>query len=81
MCKCCGGHGAKLKKETFSVEGMTCGHCTAAVEKAIRALPGCLAAEANLEAKTVKIEYDAAKLSIETIRKAIEDEGFSMPQA
>ena len=81
MCKCCGGHGVQLKKETFAVEGMTCAHCKAAVEKAVRALPGCLAAEVDLSGKQLKIEYDAAKLSAEAIQKAIEDEGFSVPQA
>nr|MBP9484379.1 heavy-metal-associated domain-containing protein [Negativicutes bacterium] len=50
MCKFCGCFRfGKPDKETIKVDGMSCGHCKNAVEKAVRALPGVLAAEVDLE--------------------------------
>lgn len=78
MCKTCGCHGGKIEKSTLTVEGMTCNHCKAAVEKAVRALPGVMAAEVDLPAKTLKIDYDPAKSSLDDIKKAVDDAGYKV---
>jgi len=79
MCKDCGCHGPELDRETITVEGMTCGHCKSAVEKAVRGLPGVLAAEVDLTAKTLKVEFDHHKSSLSEIKKTVEDVGFEVP--
>ena len=78
MCKTCGCHGAQVEKKVFTVEGMSCGHCKSAVENAARALTGVMAAEVNLDAKTLTVEYDPAKSTVADISAAIEDIGFSV---
>ena len=47
-----------MTTKTFSVNGMKCGHCKANVEQAILALEGVSRAEANLEEKSVTVEFD-----------------------
>ena len=42
--------------KVIHIEGMHCGHCTAAVEKALRALPGVEFAEADLEKKEARVK-------------------------
>jgi len=78
MCKFCGCHGGKIEKLNLTVEGMTCNHCKAAVEKAVRALPGVMAAEIDLAAKTLKADYDPAKSTLDDIKRAIDDAGYKV---
>ena len=58
-------------KTVLQVEGMMCGHCKAHVEKALLAVPGVTAAEADLDAKTATVtgEADRAAL-IAAVREA-----------
>lgn len=78
MCKSCGCHSAPLDKETITVEGMTCGHCKSSVEKAVRGLPGVMAAEVDLAAKTLKVEFDHHKSSLADIKQTVQDIGFDV---
>lgn len=64
--------------EVFSVQGMSCGHCTAAVSAALRQLKGVRSAQVTLEDNTAVVDYDATVVSRDTIIMAIEDEGFSV---
>ena len=45
-------------QSTFTVKGMTCDHCKATVEGAVKALGGVKAAEANLDSKIVSVDHD-----------------------
>ena len=63
-------------KETFEVNGMSCGHCTAAVERAVKNLKGIADVSVKLADKTATIVYDERIISRETIIMTIEDEGF-----
>lgn len=68
-----------MEKQTITVEGMSCGHCKNAVEKAVSALAGVTSAQVNLEAKTLTVAFDAAKTSLAKIKEVIEEEGFTAP--
>lgn len=57
------------------VEGMMCTHCKAAVEKALLAVSGVTAAEADLYAKQVTVSGTA---DIEALKQAIIEEGFEV---
>jgi Cu+-exporting ATPase len=49
------GQGAASDSAQLRVDGMTCGSCSAAVEKALRAAPGVLSASVNLMAGTAEV--------------------------
>lgn len=78
MCKTCGCHGGSIEKINLTVEGMTCNHCKAAVEKAVRALPGVMAAEVDLAAKTLKIDFDATKSGLDDVKRTVEEAGYKV---
>ncbi|OUM90750.1 MAG: hypothetical protein BAA01_07160 [Bacillus thermozeamaize] len=62
----------------LKVEGMTCGHCKAAVEKAVRGLNGVSSATVDLDKKTVAVDYEPGKVSTEEMKKAIAEEGYEV---
>jgi len=61
---------------TLKVEGMSCGHCVSAVEKAVGGAGA--SAKVDLAGKKVDIEYDDSKVSLDTIKAAIEDQGYDV---
>lgn len=65
-------------EKTINVQGMTCGHCKKSVEGALNELDGVSGAEVNLEAGNVKVNYDEAKVSLEDMQEAIEDQGYDI---
>lgn len=59
----------------IKIEGMTCGHCTSAVEKALARVPGVTAViRVSLENGEAQIEGEA---SPDQLIAAIEEEGFT----
>jgi copper chaperone len=67
-----------MDKITFNVDGMSCGHCKAAVEKALMGLEGVQTAEADLAAKTVQVTYDENNVNRDTLAGAITDAGYEV---
>ena len=59
----------------IGVDGMMCGHCTAAVEKACKGVPGVLAASADLEKKQVTVRGEA---ELQALEKAVEEAGYTV---
>jgi copper chaperone len=57
------------------VDGMSCGHCIAAVTKAVQALDAAAQLEIDLSAHSVRVDSSA---SIKQIVAAIEDAGYSV---
>ncbi len=64
---------AKIK-----IEGMSCGHCVARVEKALKSLDGVKTAEVSLEKKEAKVEYDSTKIEIDKFKDAVKDTGYKV---
>ena len=54
------GKGAASDAAQLRVDGMTCGACSSAVEKALRAAPGVLSASVNLIAGTAEVRGTTA---------------------
>ncbi len=69
--------GEKIMKTTIKVEGMTCGHCKAMVEKALGAVDGVTSATADLENKQAVIEHNEG-VSTDTLKKVIADAGYEV---
>lgn len=67
-----------IKKVTLNVEGMSCSHCVAAVNNAVNSLDGISNAKVDLEGKTVTVEYDDDKVALDSIKEAIEDQGYDV---
>lgn len=59
----------------YSVPGISCGHCKAAIEGEVGKLAGIERVEVDVEAKTVRVEGDA---SDETVRMAVDGAGFEV---
>ena len=60
----------------LKVEGMSCGHCVSAVEKAIAQIGA--KARVNLEQKLVSIDFDAEQISLDALYSAIQDQGYEV---
>ena len=60
-----------IKKE-LKVEGMSCGHCTAAVERLVNDVYGVISYTVSLP-NDVVIEFDETKTTIEDLKKIIND--------
>lgn len=66
-----------IKQTTFSVDGMTCGHCETAVVKAVKTIPGVQDATASRENKYVVITHEG-ELNKEDVGQKIADAGYSV---
>ncbi len=58
----------------LSIEGMTCSHCAANVEKSIAALNGIISVHADASNNIVEIESEA--INLDEISKAVTDAGY-----
>ncbi|MDT2046127.1 copper resistance protein CopZ [Priestia aryabhattai] len=67
-----------MEQTVLSVQGMSCGHCVKAVEGAVSELSGVKSVKVNLESATVEVEYDESKVSLETIKESIDDQGYDV---
>ncbi len=67
----------KTMKRVMKVNGMSCGHCKARVEKALLANPAVSAAVVDLAAATVAVEL-TAELSDGELKAIVEDAGYEV---
>ncbi|RXT07055.1 copper ion binding protein [Ammoniphilus sp. CFH 90114] len=65
-----------MKNVLLQVEGMSCGHCVKAIEGALKEIGA--AGQVNLANKSVSVSYDEAKVTIESIKEVIEDQGYDV---
>lgn len=63
-------------KKIISIEGMTCGHCVAHVEKALKSLPGAEGVKVDL--KKNQAEVKAISADDEAIKAAVADAGYAV---
>ena len=61
---------------TLVITGMTCGHCVAAVKKALAAVPGVEAVEVTLSPPRAVIAFDPSRTTVEMLTKATAEEGY-----
>ena len=61
---------------TIEVEGMTCGHCTARVEKALKSCSGVTKVKINLNKKNAVVWYGPSKTDTNEFVKKIEEAGY-----
>jgi len=59
---------------TYTVSGMSCGHCKAAVEQEVGRVPGVQSVSADFESKLVVVRGE--RLEDEALRAAIDEAGY-----
>ncbi len=65
-----------MKETNLKIEGMHCAGCSTRLEKVLNNLEGVEQAQVSLQEKKATIKYDENKISLESIKEAIEDAGF-----
>lgn len=65
-----------MSKATLKVSGISCGHCVASIEGALKKIG--VQGNVDLASKTVSVEYDEAKTTLDTVKGAIEDQGYDV---
>ncbi len=60
----------------IAIEGMSCGHCVARVEKALKGVTGVTAVEVSLAEKSASVTGEG--LADEALRAAVEDAGYEV---
>ncbi len=71
--------GKKSKiKLTLPVEGMTCASCVLRVEKALKGVTGVEDAVVNLATESATVEIEPSKVSVDNLKKAVEDAGYKI---
>jgi copper chaperone CopZ len=65
---------------TYSVTGMTCGHCAQAVTSELTALPGVAEVRVDLGTGSVTVT-SAAPLADEQVRAAVDEAGYELADA
>lgn len=65
------------KEVTIPVGGMTCASCSAAVERAVRKLPGVRSVSVNLATERAFVTYDPSAARLSGIKEAITRAGYT----
>lgn len=70
-------NGGKDMKKIITIEGMSCGHCKAAVEKALKSVEGVENAVVDLANKSADVTL-TKEVSNDTLSKAVTDAGYDV---
>lgn len=65
-----------MANTVLKVDGMSCGHCASAIEKALEESGA--SGKVDLAGKKVEVQYDESKVSLESLKAAIEDQGYDV---
>lgn len=73
-----GGLRMSVENAILTVHGMSCSHCESSIKKAVGALNGVISVMVDLGSKKVSVEFDQGKVSVDTIKATIEDQGYDV---
>ena len=65
-----------MNEATYTVTGMTCGHCVDAVTREVSGVAGVETVQVSLEAGTLLVRGDA--VSDEAVRAAVDEAGYQV---
>jgi copper chaperone len=65
--------------QTLKVQGMSCQHCVHAVKSSVSALAGVDSVDVSLEKNLATVVFDGEKTNLQSIKAAIEEQGYSVP--
>ncbi|MEO5568805.1 MAG: heavy-metal-associated domain-containing protein [Gemmatimonadaceae bacterium] len=65
-----------MERINISISGMTCGHCTGRVEKALKAMDGVLVENMTLKGATVSLDPD--RVFLPAVVQAVAGAGYAV---
>ena len=65
------------KEATLMIPALHCGSCAKTVTRVLENLPSVEVTQTNSEAKRVDVKFDESAISLEQVREALDDVGFS----
>jgi copper chaperone len=66
-----------MSTSTYTVEGMTCGHCVASVTEEVKKIEGVRDVQVDLESGAVTVTSDA-DLETASVKAAVEEAGYEL---
>ena len=69
-----------IKTDTISISGMSCEACSIGIKNTMSTMKGVEHCDVSFENSQVKVTYNSKKLSLDQIKKAIKNEGYSISQ-
>ncbi len=69
-----------MSTATYTVTGMTCGHCVSSVTEEVNELPGVTDVAVDLESGRLTVTGDTAD-DAAAVRQAVQDAGYSLVDA
>lgn len=66
-----------MTTSTYTVEGMTCGHCVASVTEEVKKIDGVSDVQVDLESGAVTVTSDA-DLDTASVKAAVEEAGYEL---
>ncbi|HEY2075607.1 MAG TPA: heavy metal-associated domain-containing protein [Streptosporangiaceae bacterium] len=66
-----------MQESMFTVKGMTCSHCVAAVRTEVAKVPGVRGVEVDLDASQVTVRTDGDP-EVAALRAAVEEAGYQL---
>ncbi len=65
------------KEATLKIPALHCGSCAKTVTRVLEALPSVDVTQINPESKLVDLKFDESAISLEQVREALDEVGFS----
>ena len=65
------------KEATFTIPALHCGSCAKTVTRVLEALPSVEVTQTDPEAKRVDVKFDESAISLDQVREALDEVGFS----
>ncbi|MFW6773678.1 heavy-metal-associated domain-containing protein [Nocardioides sp. CPCC 205120] len=66
-----------MSTETYTVTGMTCGHCVASVREEVGEIPGVQDVQVDLESGRVTVTSESA-IDREVVAAAVDEAGYAL---
>ncbi len=65
------------QEATLTIPALHCGSCAKTVTRILEALPSVEVTQTNAEAKSVDLKFDESAISLDQVREALDEVGFS----
>ncbi len=65
------------QQTTLKVPALHCGSCVNTVTGTLKALPSVEVIQADTETKLVRVQFDESEVSVDQIREALDEIGYS----
>ncbi len=66
------------KEASLKIPALHCGSCANSVTRVLKALPSVEVTQTDAETKMVRVRYDETAVSLDQIREALDEVGYSV---